>query len=306
MGSDNNSFAVLGGSTRWRYRRSAALMCAINVTVVGFVFYALFLVPSHAPSARNIAMMELLASPPGKVATLPVRYTQEELERVLISHEARRAVEPWALMKRLKEMGFGLTDAAVKVSDAAWSDGEQKGADELAQPPGDAPGAIRIVQDEDSDEPVSGGDALTRREEGANSKLDGGKLRLEGPEIEDGIIPGRPVPAECNAEPHTDYDGAAVRWGLTNAEESAADCCQACLDQARSAKHGDLKCNIWVYCPAEEGCFSPDMYEHRQFECWLKQSEAPRVNFKGRYAPDYRLAHPKCPQVVGWASGVVA
>ncbi|KAK0586665.1 hypothetical protein LWI29_010417 [Acer saccharum] len=26
------------------------------------------------------------------------------------------------------------------------------------------------------------------------------------------ILPGRPVPPECNAELHTDYAGAAVRW----------------------------------------------------------------------------------------------
>lgn len=88
---------------------------------------------------------------------------------------------------------------------------------------------------------------------------------------EDGIIPGRAVPPVCNAEPHTDYDGIAVRWGLTHHTESAADCCQACLDQAKAAKDGEMKCNVWVYCPSEEGCFSPDIYEHKQFECWLKQ-----------------------------------
>ncbi|KAK0593808.1 hypothetical protein LWI29_004367 [Acer saccharum] len=31
-------------------------------------------------------------------------------------------------------------------------------------------------------------------------------------EIEKDILPGRPVPPECNAELHTDYAGAAVRW----------------------------------------------------------------------------------------------
>ena len=28
---------------------------------------------------------------------------------------------------------------------------------------------------------------------------------------EDGIIPGRPLPSEFHAEPHTDYDGATVK-----------------------------------------------------------------------------------------------
>lgn len=85
------------------------------------------------------------------------------------------------------------------------------------------------------------------------------------------IIPGRPMPPECHAELHTDYDGTAVRWGLTHHVESAADCCQACLDQAKRAKRGEKKCNIWVYCPSEFGCYSPDIYEHKHQECWLKQ-----------------------------------
>jgi PAN domain-containing protein len=87
---------------------------------------------------------------------------------------------------------------------------------------------------------------------------------------EEDPLPGRPVPHECHAELHTDYGGAAVRWGLTHHKESAADCCQACLDQARRAKPGDMKCNIWVYCPSEAGCYSPDIYEHKHQECWLK------------------------------------
>lgn len=90
------------------------------------------------------------------------------------------------------------------------------------------------------------------------------------PEEED-IIPGPPIPAECRAEIHTDYDGSAVRWGLTHHKDSAADCCRACLDQAKRVKPGEMKCNIWVYCPSETGCFSPDKYEHKNGECWLKQ-----------------------------------
>ncbi|KAJ6817989.1 uncharacterized protein M6B38_408705 [Iris pallida] len=56
-------------------------------------------------------------------------------------------------------------------------------------------------------------------------------------ELEDReIIAGPPLPRECNAELHTDYDGTAVRWGLTHHKESAADCCQACLDHAKNAR----------------------------------------------------------------------
>ncbi|XP_044475037.1 uncharacterized protein LOC123202953 isoform X2 [Mangifera indica] len=124
--------------------------------------------------------------------------------------------------------------------------------------------------------------------------------------LEEDILPGRPVPPECNAELHTDYAGAAVRWGLTHHKESAADCCQACLEQAKRAKPGQMKCNIWVYCPAETGCFSPDIYEHKNQECWLKYAEKPKLNFKHKYSESYRNSHPTAPLFVPWVSGVVS
>ncbi|XP_074571038.1 uncharacterized protein LOC141827645 [Curcuma longa] len=124
------------------------------------------------------------------------------------------------------------------------------------------------------------------------------------PDFEE-IIPGRPMPPECHAELHTDYDGAAVRWGLTHHKESAADCCQACLDQAKRTKPGGMKCNIWVYCPSEFGCYSPDIYEHKHQECWLKQADTPRLNFKDKYSESYRNNHPNAPVVVPWMSGIV-
>jgi hypothetical protein len=92
---------------------------------------------------------------------------------------------------------------------------------------------------------------------------------------EEEIIAGPPLSPQCNVELHTDYGGAAVRWGLTHHKESAADCCQACLDQAKNAKPGEIKCNIWVYCPSEFGCYSPDKYKHKHQECWLKQVNPP-------------------------------
>lgn len=84
------------------------------------------------------------------------------------------------------------------------------------------------------------------------------------------ILPGKKLPPECHAELHTDFDGAAVRWGLTHHQESAYDCCMACMNQAKNAKPGQKRCNIWVYCPSETGCYSPDRYEHKNQECWLK------------------------------------
>ncbi|KAF9622501.1 hypothetical protein IFM89_031905 [Coptis chinensis] len=125
-------------------------------------------------------------------------------------------------------------------------------------------------------------------------------------DIEDQIIPGRPLPPECHAEMRTDYGGAAVKWGLTHHKESAADCCQACLDQAKTARPGQLKCNIWVYCPSEFGCHSPDIYEHKHQECWLKQAEKPTVSFRDKYADWYRNSHPTAPLYVPWVAGVVS
>lgn len=90
---------------------------------------------------------------------------------------------------------------------------------------------------------------------------------VEDEDLDENVLPGRPPPPECHAELHTDYDGVAVRWGLTHHRDSAADCCQACIEQAKRAKPGQVKCNIWVYCPAETGCHSPDKYEHKYQEC---------------------------------------
>ncbi|CAM0943986.1 unnamed protein product [Alopecurus aequalis] len=123
---------------------------------------------------------------------------------------------------------------------------------------------------------------------------------------EEEIIAGPPLDPQCNAELHTDYGGAAVRWGLTHHKESAADCCQACLDQAKNAKPGEQKCNIWVYCPSEFGCYSPDKYEHKHQECWLKQDDRPKRNFKDKYTESYRDSHPRAPVVVPWMSGVTS
>ncbi|PKA49144.1 hypothetical protein AXF42_Ash010829 [Apostasia shenzhenica] len=35
-------------------------------------------------------------------------------------------------------------------------------------------------------------------------------------EFEEDLIPGQLLPPECHADPHTDYDGLAVRWGPTH------------------------------------------------------------------------------------------
>ncbi|GKD96072.1 hypothetical protein Tco_1379969, partial [Tanacetum coccineum] len=112
------------------------------------------------------------------------------------------------------------------------------------------------------------------------------------------------LPPECNVELHKDYGGQAVTWGLTRHKQSAYECCQACLDHARNAKPNELKCNIWVYCPDEEGCHSEDIYEHKVQECRQKYAEKPKVNFKDMYLEDYRNRHPNAQLFVLWVSGV--
>lgn len=124
-------------------------------------------------------------------------------------------------------------------------------------------------------------------------------------DFDDTILAGRRLPPECNTELHTDYGGHAVKWGLTHQKESAYECCQACLNQAKNAKEGEMKCNIWVYCPAENGCHSPDIYQHKLEECWLKYAETPKVSFKDKYSENYRRNHPNAPLVVPWVSGVI-
>ncbi|CAI8599216.1 unnamed protein product [Vicia faba] len=125
-------------------------------------------------------------------------------------------------------------------------------------------------------------------------------------DFEEEVLPGRPLPSECHAELHTDYDGTAVRWGLNHHKDSAAECCQACLDHARHAKEDEKKCNIWVYCPSEFGCHSPDIYQHKHQECWLKYDEKPQLNFKNKYPESYQKSYPSAPVVVPWVSGVVS
>ncbi|CAA2933813.1 uncharacterized protein LOC111408806 [Olea europaea subsp. europaea] len=125
-------------------------------------------------------------------------------------------------------------------------------------------------------------------------------------EFDSRILPGRQLPLECHAEVHTDYGGDAVRWGLTHHKESAYECCVACLNQAKRAKPGEKRCNIWVYCPSETGCHSPDIYEHKNQECWLKYSKNPKSTFKDRYPESYRNAHPNAPLIVPWVAGVIS
>ena len=125
------------------------------------------------------------------------------------------------------------------------------------------------------------------------------------PAIEDdelGVIERAIPPEKCYPEPNTDFGGIAVRWGLNYHVSSAAECCNACLRQAAFAQAGHPKCNVWVFCPESKGCPSPDGYEHKFGECWLKQADQPRA-----FVNDYSLLMPDKPDPpipVLWMSGV--
>lgn len=110
-------------------------------------------------------------------------------------------------------------------------------------------------------------------------------------------------PEKCQAEPNTDFSGTLIRWGLTYHVSNAAECCKACSKQASYARGKQPKCNVWVFCPRKSGCPSPDGYEHKFGECWLKQADKPHP-IADNY-PSVMLDKSVPPISVLWISGVV-
>lgn len=110
-------------------------------------------------------------------------------------------------------------------------------------------------------------------------------------------------PDKCQPEPNTDFEGTALRWGLTHHVSTAAQCCEACSKQASYARGGQPKCNVWVYCPRRKGCPSPDGYDHKFGECWMKHADKPRpiVNDYSSVMRDKSVP----PISVLWISGVL-
>lgn len=229
--------------------------------------------------------------------------TKDELERIEDSNRLRRELLPVHLIERVKEIQEE-TELQIRMT-AELNLARQRVASELAN-------RLRELKLSNGQATQNGGG-----EKGVNARVqflgEGTPQDLKRSngestqkvDMEHEIIPGRAIPSECHAEVHTDYSGEAVRWGLTHHVNSAADCCQACLDQAKNATEEQKKCNIWVYCPSEGGCHSPDKYLHKNHECWLKQADEPQINFKGHYDEEYRQQHPTAPSIVPWVSGVV-
>lgn len=111
-------------------------------------------------------------------------------------------------------------------------------------------------------------------------------------------------------EPHADYDGLAVFWGINNKKNSAEECAQQCRDHRPGVIPGPMKnlpCNAFAWC-GEDVCFEPDAHRHTRGDCWLKFTEgpaSPEVNMRGAFPQNYRQRHPTAPEVVQWHAGVL-
>ncbi|EOY14516.1 hypothetical protein QUC31_000066 [Theobroma cacao] len=320
-------FGSGSGQGQCSYKRITLIVCSVNIVIALYVLRHLYASLYIYSNKDNV-----------------VKYTPDQIRKMEESMKIRRASEPVELVKLVKQLKheFSGEESVAELPQAV----KHKITDEILQrlrslrPNANASEQQEVVETWRK-EKLKEAKMLALGGEGLKSTLsqeEAGMLvktlesswamllediglwipteinnkehddKPEGVEDtdEDQILAGRPLPPECRAELHTDYDGAAVRWGLTHRKESAADCCQACLDQAKHAKPGEKKCNIWVYCPLEGGCYSPDIYEHKHMECWLKASEKPRLNFKDSYSEAYRNSHPTAPVIVPWVSGVVS
>ena len=105
--------------------------------------------------------------------------------------------------------------------------------------------------------------------------------------------------ASCNARLNWDLDGPALTWGLTHLTKTAQQCCDECKRVA--------KCNSWTWCP-ENKCWSPDIWDHRLHECWLKIQDDPRnpkVNHEGAFSHEFRSEHTTAPEKTPWMSGII-
>uniref|UniRef100_A0A7N0V5Z4 Uncharacterized protein n=1 Tax=Kalanchoe fedtschenkoi TaxID=63787 RepID=A0A7N0V5Z4_KALFE len=311
----------------WSYKRVIVIACSLNVVVALYFLSTLF---------------SSLSSYSDTVSRNVVKYTPDQISKMAESIRIRRASEPVELIELVKELNMELFKADIVELPRSL---KRKVIDDILQRFREFNGTSSLREQRDAVESwrkqklteiknINDGinlstSSFSLEEAGILLKVlesDWEDLlesiglwipnevihkehddKPEGePDFDEDIIPGRPLPPECRTEIHTDYGGMAVRWGLTHHKDSAADCCEACLDQAKNAKPDAMRCNIWVYCPSETGCYSPDIYEHKYQECWLKFAETPRVSFKGQYSESYREAHPTAPLIVPWVSGVIA
>ncbi|CAN1163847.1 hypothetical protein LINPERPRIM_LOCUS32838 [Linum perenne] len=297
------------------YKKTTLIVCAVNIVIALYVLRSLY------------GSLYLYSNDDSSYA---VKYTPDQISKIEESIRIRRAREPIELKKLVKELKreFREKDTVVELPPEVKHRLTKEILQRLRSLSGNA--SIKAIENWRNEKLLEVKQSANSNREEAGilaralesdwavlseemglwipdeiTNVEHDDRRDGEEEDEEEILPGRPVPPECNAEVHTDYDGTAVWWGPHHPRESAADCCQACLDQAKRAKPGEMQCNVWVYCPAENGCYSPDIYEHKNMECWLKYSEKPTLNFKERYSEAYRNSHPNAPVVVPWVSGVI-
>ncbi|GMP45253.1 hypothetical protein CsSME_00013834 [Camellia sinensis var. sinensis] len=214
------------GRGKWcSYKRTTLIVCSINIGVALYVLHSFFLYTVVKYTPDQIRKMEdsiriRKASEPVKEIKKeflseqsPVKLPQHLKQKITDEivgrlrglraganvSEQREAVESWR-KEKLKEyhcylelQGDMLVGTLARALESGWS--QLSNEIGLWIP-------VEINNEEHDDKP-----------EGAT-------------DFDDEILAGRQLPPECHPELHTDYDGAAVRWGLTHRKESAYDCCQ--------------------------------------------------------------------------------
>ncbi|KAG0601781.1 hypothetical protein M758_11G139100 [Ceratodon purpureus] len=303
---------------RCSFKQATLVVCACNLLMV--VCLSQWLLVAYYVPAAELASLVYVRQADGTL--LPtVLDAQEQLNIAREANRARVAAKPVRLIERVKEIRqeallqvisastkttLKQTEISKRITGLRFQGLDKWRKEKLKQAQSREAALLKTEPpSQEKDKVPVDEEVMAEDEVNVLDQSEGSGILQDGAEIEDGIIPGRVVPEVCHAEAHTDYGGIAVRWGPTHHVESAADCCEACLKQARTAKSGEKKCNIWVFCPAEGGCFSPDVYEHKHQECWLKQAVEPELNFKGHYDEEYRRLHPTAPRIVPWVSGVI-
>lgn len=312
------------GGKHVSYRRVTISICFVNLMAAIYLLHSLYICSSHhgdqelfpfsshiwqkieqANRVEESAIVRIALGPVELVGLAKkLRRKSRGEGRLVLSHSVKRKLAD-EILQRLRELGDGANMIEQREAVELWYAEKLKALNLIGQSSAAENEATMLQSALESDWVKFFDDiGLWIPFVVENYEI---KDRPENAtECEEDTVPGPPPPPECHAEFHTDYDGAAVRWGLTHHKSTAADCCQACIDQAKDASAGQAKCNIWVYCPSEFGCYSPDIYQHGYQECWLKQAKQPRLNFKDKYSETYRDSHPKAPVAVPWISGIIS
>eukprot|EP00271_Cylindrocystis_brebissonii_P006014 TRINITY_DN1852_c0_g2_i2.p1 TRINITY_DN1852_c0_g2~~TRINITY_DN1852_c0_g2_i2.p1 ORF type:complete len:282 (+),score=45.86 TRINITY_DN1852_c0_g2_i2:219-1064(+) len=255
-------------------KRVTMVLCSLNV-IVALYLVSMLLTPATYAPAGDTHQNDDAGKAKGRVVRLPSS-----------SLHGRRAGEERTTLEE---------EAAITDNSNAE---EAKGTEAVSEEKTDAFEELKGLEDPTKDVTKEGEAAEASTEDLMRSVQEATEAKAD---TSGDLLLG--IPSECHADAHMDYDGDAVVWGLTHLKDTAADCCAACQKQAADEPETHRKCNTWVYCPEPDGCFSPDIYDHKHRECWLKYSVVPKVNFQGRYSAVFRGIHPTSPEFVQWMAG---